>query len=93
MKYVKEISLAAKEWQIKGTEQLDEMNSAITFTNEKFVEFEKGIKNNSKEIKAMRKENSYLTKRLEDMDAVLGRQEQYSRRNCVLIHGVDEVEN
>ena len=81
MKYVKEISLAAKEWQIKGTD------------NENFVEFEKEIKNNSKEIKAMRKENSYLTERLEDMDAVLGRQEQYSRRNCLLIHGVDEVEN
>ena len=26
------------------------------------------------------------------MDAVLDRQEQYSRRNCPLIHGVDEVE-
>ena len=30
-----------KEWQIKGTEQLIEMNSAITLINEKFVEFEK----------------------------------------------------
>ena len=40
----------------------------------------------------MRKENSYLTKRLEEMDAVLDRQEQYSRRNCLLINGVDEVE-
>ena len=38
MKNVKEISLAAKEWQIKGTEQLNEMNSVITFINEKFVE-------------------------------------------------------
>ena len=37
MKNVKEISLAAKEWQIKGTEQLNEMNSAITFMNEKIV--------------------------------------------------------
>ena len=26
------------------------------------------------------------------MDAVLNRQEQYSRRNCLLIHGVDEVQ-
>ena len=31
MKNVKEISLAAKKWQIKGTEQLNEMNSGITF--------------------------------------------------------------
>ena len=92
MKNVKEISLAAKKWQIKCTEQLNEMNSAITFINEKFVEFEKEIKNNNEEIKRLGKENSYLTKRLEEMDAVLDRQEQYSRRNCLLIHGVDEVE-
>ena len=39
MNNVKEISLAAKEWQIKGTDQLNEMNSAIAFINEKFVEF------------------------------------------------------
>ena len=67
------------------------MNSAITFINDKFVEFEKEIKNNNEEIKCLRKENSYLTKRLEKMDVGLDRQEQYSRRNCLLIHGVDEV--
>ena len=39
MENVKEISLAAKEWKIKGTEQVNEMNLAITFINEKFVEF------------------------------------------------------
>ena len=75
MKNVKE-SLAAKEWQIKGTEQLNDMNSVITFIYEKFVEFEKEIKNNDKEIKSLRKENSYLTKRLEEMDAALDRQEK-----------------
>ena len=72
---MKEISLAAKERQIKGTEQLNEMNSAIKFINEKFVEFEKEIKNNNEEIKSLRKENSYLTKRLEEMDSVSDRQE------------------
>ena len=39
----------------------------------------------------MRKEYRYLTKRLEEMDAVIDRQEQYSRRNCLLNNGVDEV--
>ena len=93
MKTVREISLAVKEWQIKGTEQLNEMNSVITFINEKFVEFERKIKSNNKEIKRLRKENSYLTKRLDEIDAALDRQEQYSRRNCLLIHGADEVES
>ena len=41
MKHVKEISVAAKASKIKGTEQINEMNSAITFINEKFFEFKK----------------------------------------------------
>ena len=40
----------------------------------------------------MKKENSYLTKRPQEMDTVLDRQEQYSRCYCLLIHGVDEAE-
>ena len=59
------------------------MNSAIIYINEKFVEFENEIENNNEEIKSLRKENSYLKKRLEEMDAVLDRQEQSSRRNCL----------
>ena len=88
IKNVKEISLGAKEWQIKGCEQLIEMNSAITFINEKVIEFEKEIKNNNEKIKSSKNKNSYLTKRPEERDAVLDRQEQYSRRNCFFIYGV-----
>ena len=91
-KTIREISLAAKEWKIKGNKQLNEMNSAITFIIEKIAEFENEIKNYNKEIKSLRKENSYLTKRLEEMDAVLDRYEQYSRPNCLLTHEVDELE-
>ena len=40
----------------------------------------------------MRKENSYLTKRLDEMVVVLDRQRQHYRHNCFLIHGVNEVE-
>ena len=31
--------------------------------------------------------------RFEEMDAVLNRQEQYSRGNCHLIHGADEIDD
>ena len=68
------------------------MNSPTTFINERFVEFEKEIKKINKEIRSFRKESRYLTKRIEEIDAVLDRQEQYSRRNCILIHGIDEIE-
>ena len=68
------------------------MNLAIAFINEKLAEFKKEIENNNEEIKSLRREISYLLKKLEEMDAILDRQKQYSRRNCVLIHGIEEVE-
>ena len=43
MKCIKEIYLAAKDWQIKDTEQLNDMSKAINFIDEKFEEFEKRI--------------------------------------------------
>ena len=90
MKSIKEISLAAKDWQIKGTEQLNDMNKAINFINEKFEDFEKTLKQKEDEIKCLEKENNYLNKSYDEMDAVLDRQEQYSRRNCLLVHGIVE---
>ena len=39
-------------------------------------------------IKFFKKENSYLNKKLDKMDAVVDRQVQYSRRNCFLVHGI-----
>ena len=95
MKSTKEISLAAEGWQIKGTEQLNDINKAINFINKKFKDFEKDLKKKDDEIKLFEKENNYLNKRLEEMDAAVDRQEQYSRRNCLLVNGIVEetVEN
>ena len=95
MKSTKEISLAAEGWQIKGTEQLNDINKAINFINKKFKDFEKDLKKKDDEIKLFEKENNYLNKRLEEMDAAVDRQEQYSRHNCLLVNGIVEetVEN
>ena len=90
MKSIKEISLDAKDWQIKGTELLNDMNKASNVINKKFEEFEKDLKKKEEKIKFLEKENSYLNKRLYEMDAVIDRQEQYSWRNCLLVHGIVE---
>ena len=87
---MKSKNIAAKDRQIKGTEQLNDMNKAINFINSKFEEFEKDLKKKEEKIKFLEKENSYLNKRLYEMDAVIDRQEQYSWRNCLLIHGIVE---
>ena len=47
------------------------------------------MKEKEEKIKLLEKENNYLNKRLE-MDAIVDRQEQYSRRNCLLVHGIVE---
>ena len=66
MKSIKEIPLA---------EQLNDMNKASNFINEKFEDFEKTLKEKEEEIKLLEKENNYLNKRLDEMDAVVDRQE------------------
>ena len=68
MKSIKEIPLA---------EQLNDMNKTSNFINEKFEDFEKTLKEKEEEIKLLEKENNYLNKRLDEMDAVVDRQEQY----------------
>ena len=34
-----------------------------------------------------------MDKNINDLNRVIDRQEQYSRRNCILVHGVKESEN
>ena len=51
------------------------------------------MKEKEEDIKLLEKENNYLNKRLGEMDAVAGRKEQYSRRNCLLVHGIVYIIN
>ena len=41
-------------------------------------------------IKDLKEEVSYLKGKVDDITAQTGRQEQYSRRNFLLIHGIPE---
>ena len=41
-------------------------------------------------IKDLKEEVSYLNGKVDDITAQTGRQEQYSRRNFLLIHGIPE---
>ena len=44
-------------------------------------------------IKVQNDKNKALQKRIDNVEFVLDKQEQYSRRNCLLIHGVPEEQN
>ena len=48
------------------------------------------MKKNTKDLK---EEVTYLKGKVDDITAETDRQEQYSRRNCLLIHGTPENKN
>ena len=71
------------------TQQLKEANGAIKFINEKLEEFEVDRREKEREIAALKSTFNSLNVRLEKADRGLDRQQQHSRRNCLLIHGID----
>ena len=84
------LSATTNDAQIKGTQQLKEVNDAIKFINEKFEDFEADRREKGREIEELNSTINSLNVRLDKADRALDRQEQYSRRNCLLIHGIDE---
>ena len=76
------LSTTANDAQIKGTQQLKEVNDPIKFVNEKFEELEVDRKEKEREIAELKSTINSLNVRLDKADRALDRQEQYSRRNC-----------
>ena len=58
--------------------------------SDKFDEFEKERQEQKKVIEELRGEVSSLNEKLNGFTEQVDRQEQYSRRNCLLIHGITE---
>ena len=87
-----ELSPTTKEAQIKVARHMEEVNESIKFINEKFVEMEADREEKERQISELKNEVKYLNEKVERMDRSLDRHEQYSRRNCLLIHGVKENE-
>ena len=84
--------LESKENQIKGAEQLTELTESVKFISEKFDKYEKE-RNKDEIIEELKKENADLKEHPKDVEQNVDRQEQYSRRNCLLIHGIKEERN
>ena len=80
------LSTTTNDVQIKGTQQLKEVNDAIEFINEKFED----RRDKEWEIAELKSTINSLNVKLDKANRALDRQEQYSRRNCLLIHGTDE---
>ena len=82
-----------QENQIKDTTQLTDLQESVKFINDRFQEYEQDRREKEQEIKELKENISTLGKRLDDLDSVIDRQEQYSLRNCLLLHGIEEEPN
>ena len=85
-----DIANTTKNSQIKGGEQLAEVKESINFINKKFDDYEVERKKKDEKIASLETNVKILTERLDKAEYILDKHEQYSRRNCLLLHGIPE---
>ena len=93
LKELRKMFMESKENQIKGPEQLTKLTESVKFINKKFDKYEEERNKKDEIIEELKTENANLKEHLKDVEQNVDRQEQYSRRNCLLIHGIKEERN
>ena len=89
-RYMKCFESFTQTSQIKGESQLKDLSEAVEFIAEKFDQYETERKEKEKIINDLQGKVSEISNEIEVLKNSLDRQQQYSRRNCVLIHGIPE---
>ena len=79
--------------QMKEEKQLLDLKDAVDFISNKFDDFECNRLEKEKIIKDLKEEITYLRRKVDDITAKKDRQEQYSRMNSLIIHGISENKN
>ena len=70
-----------------------ELNKAFTLISKTSDKYEREKVERNKIMKEMQKEIREMSATIQSFKVSLDRQEQYSRRNCLLIHGLPENRN
>ena len=81
-----------KDSEIKRKSQLNSLNEAMDFMTTKFEEYEREQQEKEKIIDSMKSDMVNMNEKIEKLERIVDRQEQYSRRNCLLLHGITEGE-
>ena len=79
--------------QIKGERQPLDLNDALDFISNKFHDFERDGLEKENIVKDLKEEVFYLRVKVDDITMKTDRQEQCSRKNCLLIQGIPENNN
>ena len=69
------------------------MKKSEVFLKQKFDDYEEERKRKDEFIKSLRGDVMPLHTKLETVQIMVDKQEQYSRRNCFLINGLEEMKN
>ena len=77
-----------KDRHIKGECQLTDLAKGIEFITQKFDEYEKDRREKDALIATLQNELKSASMKIEDLE--MQKQEQYSRRNSILVHGLKE---
>ena len=80
-----------KNMHIKGEKQLVVPAESVKFMTSKFDELKKNRKEKEKIINNLKGEVIYLSKKLGKMDQRIDAQQQYSRRNGLILHDLEET--
>ena len=81
---------STQDHQIKGEKQLIDQVESINFLSDKFKEYEEDRAKKDKTIEDLESEVDSLSTKIEKLEKLQDQQEQYSRRNCLLVHGIAE---
>lgn len=76
--------------QIKGTRQYDEIQESLQAISDRFDDYEADRKKKDETINRLENEVSVLNVKVSELTSAVEKQEQYSRRNCLLLHGINE---
>ena len=74
IKLFRDIAQTTQENQIVGTNQLTDLQESVNFINEKFQEYEQNSSEKELEIKELKENINTPSKRLDDLDSVISRQ-------------------
>ena len=79
-----------KEKQINGESHPQELSDAMDFIAKKFDKYKQERKEREEFINNLTESVSRLTQKVDDPSEAVEKQEQYSRCNCLLQHGIPE---
>ena len=93
VKEIFDLANTTNEGQVKGEQQLKCLTESVEFISARFEEYEADRKKNDEMINSLEQKVLGMTEKVNKLSSLVERQEQYSMRNCILIHGVKENQN